>query len=91
MWWNAPDRDNRVGLRGMRVWIVASFACLLALGLVSCEPKYDNFPEMIKVRECGRVWHISADSERDFRRAVRSDCYFLRPQPERTDYSPNSA
>jgi hypothetical protein len=68
----------------MREWVLvlASFACLL---LVSCEPKYDNPTRMVVVKECGRVWHVPDSSSGDFRRAVRLDCYFLRPHHERTE------
>jgi hypothetical protein len=64
----------------MRTWVVvlASFACLL---LVSCQR---NPERLVTVRECGRVWHMPALDARDFRRAVRLDCEFLRPRHERT-------
>jgi hypothetical protein len=38
---------------------------------------------VIVVRECGRAWHVPASSAGDFRKAVRLDCFFLKPRHKR--------
>ncbi len=65
----------------MRAWVVVLAVCLL---LVSCQRSYDNPPPLVAVKECGRVWHVPASSLDNFRKAVRLDCFFLRPRHERT-------